>query len=280
MFHSRSMLFVCFQLITIVCLICSVNATAQTLDVFRGEKGEIKISGGTAHIPVMKEAAEKIMTFNPGIRISVAGGGSGVGVKQVGEGLVDIGNTGRTPTNEEVSKYGLKMFQWAIDGVGVIVHKTNSVKNLKKADLIKIFSGEISSWKNLGGPDKPINIYTRDEASGTREVFWEKGLNKGTISQKAKVVVSNGAMKSAVSTDPYSIGYTSVGHIDDSVARVTLDGIVPTIDTVKNGSYKISRGLYSNTKGEPKGLTKKFIDYLYSADGQKIIAEEGFIAVR
>ncbi len=274
------MLFVCFQFIAIVCLICSVNATAQTLDVFRGEKGEIKISGGTAHIPVMKEAAEEIMTFNPGIRISVAGGGSGVGVKQVGEGLVDIGNTGRTPTNEEVSKYGLKMFQWAIDGVGVIVHKTNSVKNLKKADLIKIFSGEISSWKNLGGPDKPINIYTRDEASGTREVFWEKGLNKGTISQKAKVVVSNGAMKSAVSTDPYSIGYTSVGHIDDSVARVTLDGIVPTIDTVKNGSYKISRGLYSNTKGEPKGLTKKFIDYLYSADGQKIIAEEGFIAVR
>ena len=250
------------------------------MDTFKGEKGEIKVSGGTAHIPVMIEAAKRIMTYNHDIRISVAAGGSGVGIKQVGEGLVDIGNTGRTPTSEEVGKYGLKMFQWAIDGVGVIVHKTNSTKNLKKADLIKVFSGEISSWKALGGPDKPISIYTRDEASGTREVFWEKGLDKGTITLKAKVVVSNGAMKSAVSTDPYGIGYTSVGHIDESVAPVALDGVMPTIETVKNGSYKISRGLYSNTKGEPKGLTKKFIEYLYSAEGQKIIVDEGFIAVK
>jgi phosphate transport system substrate-binding protein len=273
-------LFICFQFITIIGIYSSPNVTAQTLDVFKGEKGEIKVSGGTAHIPVMKEAAERIMNFNPNIRISIAAGGSGVGIKQVGEGLVDIGNTGRTPTSEEVGKYGLKMFQWAIDGVGVIVHKTNSIKNLKKADLIKVFSGEITNWKALGGPDKPISIYTRDEASGTREVFWEKGLDKVTISLKAKVVVSNGAMKSAVSTDPNGIGYTSVGHIDESVSPVALDGIMPTIDTVKNGSYKISRGLYSNTKGEPKGLTKKFIEYLYSAEGQKIIVDEGFIAVK
>lgn len=271
---------ICFQVIAIIGVIFTVNVLAQTLDTFKGEKGEIKVSGGTAHIPVMMEAAKRIMTYNHDIRISVAAGGSGVGIKQVGEGLVDIGNTGRTPTSEEVGKYGLKMFQWAIDGVGVIVHKTNGTKNLKKADLIKIFSGEISSWKALGGPDKPINIYTRDEASGTREVFWEKGLDKGTITLKAKVVVSNGAMKSAVSTDPYGIGYTSVGHIDESVAPVALDGVMPTIETVKNGSYKISRGLYSNTKGEPKGLTKKFIEYLYSAEGQKIIVDEGFIAVK
>lgn len=271
---------ICFQFMAIICFMFSTNITAQTLDAFKGEKGEIKVSGGTAHIPVMMEAAKRIMTYNHDIRISVAGGGSGVGIKQVGEGLVDIGNSGRTPTSEEVGKYGLKMFQWAIDGVGIIVHKTNGVKNLKKADLIKIFSGEITSWKALGGPDKPINVYTRDEASGTREVFWEKALDKGTISLKAKVVVSNGAMKSAVSTDPYAIGYTSVGHIDESVAPVILDGVMPTIETVKNGSYKISRGLYSNTKGEPKGLTKKFIEYLYSAEGQKIINSEGFIAVK
>jgi phosphate transport system substrate-binding protein len=268
------------QFIAIIGFIFTANVAAQTLDTFKGEKGEIKVSGGTAHIPVMMEAAKRIMSYNHDIRISVAGGGSGVGIKQVGEGLVDIGNTGRTPTKEEVGKYDLKMFQWAIDGVGVIVHKTNGTKNLKKTDLIKIFSGEISSWKALGGQDKPINVYTRDEASGTREVFWEKGLDKGTISLKAKVVVSNGAMKSAVSTDPYAIGYTSVGHIDESVAPVILDGVMPTIDTVKNGSYKISRGLYSNTKGEPKGLTRKFIEYLYSAEGQKIISDEGFIPVK
>ena len=280
MFGVRSRLYVYFQLVGIIFLLLSLDVGAQTLDVFKGEKGEIKISGGTAHIPVMKEAAQRIMTLNPNIRISIAAGGSGVGIKQVGEGLVDIGNTGRTPTSEEVSKYGLKMFQWAIDGVAVIVHKTNPVKNLKKSDLVRIFSGEISNWKLLGGADKPISIYTRDEASGTREVFSEKALDKGSITPKAKVVVSNGAMKSAIATDPNSIGYTSVGHVDNTVVSVILDGVAPTIDTVKNGSYKISRGLYSNTKGDPKGLTKKFIDYLYTPDGQKIIAEEGFIPVK
>ncbi len=261
-------------------LVWTSVSTAQALAAFKGEKGDIRISGGTAHIPVMKEAAKRIMTANPEIHISIAGGGSGVGIKQVGEGLVNIGNTGRTPTEEEVAKYGLKMFKWAVDGVGLIVHKTNNVKNLKKSDLIKIYSGEIANWKELGGSDKPINVYTRDEASGTREVFWEKGLSKGTITPKAKVVVSNGAMKSAIATDPNGIGYTSVGHIDETVSTAALDGVAPTIENVKNGSYKISRGLFSNTKGVPAGLTKKFIDYLFSPEGQKIVVDEGFIAVK
>ena len=92
-------------------LIWTSVSMAQSLDDFKGEKGDIRISGGTAHIPVMKEAAKRIMTINPTIHISIAGGGSGVGIKQVGEGLVHIGNTGRTPTDEEVAKYGLKMFK-------------------------------------------------------------------------------------------------------------------------------------------------------------------------
>lgn len=280
MLQRKRRLFLFIQLIALSVLVAVGNVNAQALDVFKGEKGEIMISGGTAHIPVMKEAAKNIMTANPNIHISIAGGGSGVGIKQVGEGLVNIGNTGRTPTDEEVAKYGLKMFKWAIDGVGVIVHKTNPVQNLKKDDLVKIYSGEIANWKQLGGADRPINVYTRDEASGTREVFWEKGLGKGTITLKAKVVVSNGAMKSAVANDPNGIGYVSVGHMDASVSPVALDSVVPAIETVKNGSYKISRGLYSNTKGEPAGLTKKFIDYLFSPEGQKIVIDNGFIAVK
>jgi phosphate transport system substrate-binding protein len=280
MFQSQWRFWVNFCLTLLAITLFTGWAAAQTLESFKGEKGEIKVSGGTAHIPVMKEAAQRIMKVNPNIRISIAAGGSGVGIKQVGEGLVDIGNSGRTPTDEEVAKYGLKMFKWAIDGVGVIIHKTNPVKNIKRSDLIKVFSGEITNWKALGGPDKAINLYTRDEASGTREVFWEKGLDKGTLSLKAKVVVSNGAMKSVVSNDPYGIGYTSVGHMDDTVSPVALDGVLPTVDTVKNDSYKIFRGLYSNTKGDPKGLTKKFIDYLFSAEGQKMVVMEGFIAVK
>lgn len=260
--------------------ISALPAFAADIDAFRGEKGEIKISGGTAHIPVMKDAAQRIMSKNPGIQISIAGGGSGVGIKQVGEGLVNIGNTGRKPTDSEVSRYSLKMYQWAVDGVAPVVNPRNKVKQLSKAQLAEIFAGRINNWKQLGGVDRKINLYTRDEASGTREVFWEKGLSKGRIAPSANVVISNGAMKSAVSQDPYAIGYVSVGHIDRTVAAVTLDGVTPTIRTVQDGSYPIARGLYSNTKGTPAGLTKKFIDYLYTPSGKTIIKKHGFIPVR
>ena len=255
-------------------------AWADPLAAFKGQKGEIKISGGTAHIPVMEEAAKRIRTLNPDIQISIAGGGSGVGIKQAGEGLVDIGNSGRKPTEEEVSKYGLKVFRWAVDGVGVVVNPTNPVKSLSSDQLKQIYAGTVNNWKALGGIDKAINLYTRDEASGTREVFWKNALKKVEINPGANVVPSNGAMKTAVANDPYAIGYVSVGHIDASVAPVALDGVVPTIETVRSGAYPVSRGLFSLTKGEPKGLARLFIDYLYGPDGQQIIAAKGFIPVQ
>lgn len=262
-------------------VLCSISSSfAGPLDAFKGEKGTVKISGGTAHIPVVKEAARLIMTANPDIQITIAGGGSGVGIKQVGEGLVDIGNTGRKPTDDEIKRYDLKLFLWAIDGVALIVNPNNKVRSLSKAQARDIYSGKIDNWKTLGGEDRKINIYTRDEASGTREVFWEKAIAKGTIAKSANVVVSNGAMKSAVSQDPYGIGYVSVGHIDKTVAPVTFDGVTPEIETVKSGKYTIARGLYSNTKGNPAPLTKKFLDFLFTDEGQKIIAEKGFIPVR
>ncbi|MGD9224819.1 MAG: phosphate ABC transporter substrate-binding protein [Desulfobacteraceae bacterium] len=257
----------------------AVAAAAGDLDAFKGASGTLKISGGTAHIPVMKVAAQKIMTAHADIKISIAGGGSGVGIKQVGEGLVDIGNSGRKPSETELKKYSLKMHQWAIDGVGVVVNPNNPVKSLTTANLKDIYAGKLTNWKALGGPDKTINLYTRDKASGTRAVFWKKALSKGDISAKAHFVPSNGAMKTAIAQDPYAIGYVSVGHIDKSVAPVSLDGVVPTLDNVKQGKYKVARGLYSNTRGDTGALAQKFIDYLYSAEGQKIVAEKGFIPV-
>lgn len=253
---------------------------ADALTAFKGEKGAVKVSGGTAHIPVMKEAAKQIISANPDIQITIAGGGSGVGIKQVGEGLVDIGNSGRKPTDDEVKRYGLKLYQWAIDGVAVVVNPKNKVRALTGAQMIEIFAGKIDNWKAVGGEDRKISLYTRDEASGTREVFWEKGLKKGAVATRANVVVSNGAMKTAVAQDPAGIGYVSVGHIDPTVAAVAIDGVAPTTESVTTGKYPIARGLYSNTKGDPAGLTKKFIDFLYSPDGQKIISASGFIPVK
>ena len=250
------------------------------LDSFEGQSGTLKIAGGTAHIPVMKEAAKRIMTRYKDIVITIGGGGSGVGIKQAGEGLVDIGNPGRAPKPEEIEPYDLKMFKWAIDGVAVTVNPANPVKSLTKDQLKDIYSEKIDNWKALGGADHEITVYTRDESSGTREVFWEKALDKGAISTKALFVPSNGAMKTAVANDPYAIGYVSVGHMDETVAPVTLDGVTPTLETVKNGQYKVSRGLYSNTKGEPKGLAKLFIDYLFTTEGQQIVIDSGFISVK
>jgi len=260
-------------------LAMAANVNAGTLDAFKGEKGTVRIAGGTAHIPVMKEAARLIMTFNPAIQITIAGGGSGVGIKQGGEGLADIGNTGRKPTEEEIARYDLKMFQWAIDGVGVVVHPRNPVKSLTKAALQDIFTGKIANWKTLGGADRGINVYIRDEASGTREVFGQMALAQKEATARANVVVSNGAMKSAVANDPYAIGYVSVGHIDPTVAPVSIDGIAPTLENVRERKYPIARGLFSNSRKEPQGLTKKFIDFLFSPEGRKIVADNGFIPV-
>ena len=256
------------------------SACAGALDTFQGEKGEINIAGGTAHIPVMKEAAARIMTLHPDIRISIAGGGSGVGIKQVGEGLVDIGNSGRKAKDKEIAQYGLEMFKWAIDGVGIVVNPKNSVRSLSQEQLAAMYAGKISNWKELGGQDRKINLYTRDEASGTRAVFWKKGLKKGVIASNANFVVSNGAMKGAISQDPYGVGYVSVGHIDSSIAPVAFNNVEPTLENVQAGKYPIARGLYSNTKGEPNGLVKKFIDYLFTVEGQEIVAGKGFIPVK
>jgi phosphate transport system substrate-binding protein len=261
-------------------LCISTWSWSAPLDAFNNETGTIRISGGTAHIPVMKAAAERIMSSHPDIHISIAGGGSGVGIKQVGEGLVDIGNSGRSPSDQEVSKYGLKMFKWAIDGVGVVVNPQNPVQSLTAAQLKDVFAGTITNWQQLGGRDKGINLYTRDEASGTREVFWKKALEKGEIAPTANVVPSNGAMKTAVANDPSGIGFVSVGHIDTTVAPVALDGVRPTLKTVQQGTYKVARGLFSNTKGSPTGLVQKFIDYLLSPEGQQIAAQKGFIRVK
>jgi phosphate transport system substrate-binding protein len=255
-------------------------AQEAQLGRFKSLEGKIDIAGGTAHIPVMKEAAEQIMKFNPKIRVTVAGGGSGVGVQKVGEGLVDIGNTGRALTPQEVEKYGLKTFPFAIDGVAVAVHPNNPVGNLRPHQVQEIFAGKITNWKDVGGRDAPINLFSRDEASGTREAFWEKLLNKGPVAEKANIVPSNGAMKVALAQDPNAIGYLGIGHVDKTVKALKLEGIDPTQENAKAGNYPVVRQLYMNTKGEPKPLVKAFIDYILSPAGIQIIQKHGYIPLK
>jgi phosphate transport system substrate-binding protein len=218
-----------------------------------------------------------MMQANPKIRITVAGGGSGVGVQKVGEGLVSIGNTGRALSPEEISKYGLKTFPFAIDGVAVAVNSGNPVSALSAEQLRDIFAGKVKNWKEVGGADADIHLYGRDEASGTREVFWEKLLKKGAVADKTNIVASNGAMKVAIAQDRTAIGYLGIGHADASVKAIKLDGVIPTQENAQSGSYPIVRKLYMNTKGEPTPLVKGFIEYILSPEGSKIIQKSGYI---
>jgi len=250
---------------------------SQALQPFLSLQGELAIAGGTAHIPVMEEAQKRIMTANPKISISVAGGGSGQGVKQVTAGLVHIGNTGRVLTEAEIAAGGLKSFPFAIDGVAVIVHPDNPVRNLTTQQVKDLFAGQVTGWKSVDGSDSAVHVFTREEGSGTRSTFWEVLLGKGDITPSANVVESNGSMKTAVAGDPGAIGYLSIGHLDDSIAAVSIDGVAPTQENAASGKYEVTRGLYMNTKGEPTGLTKAFIDYILGPEGAKIVEANNYI---
>lgn len=256
------------------------SATPPSADLarFEGLEGTLDIAGGTAHLKVMSEAAKRIMSAFPKIRITVAGGGSGQGVQQVGEGLVDIGNTGRPVSDAENERYGLTSYPFALDGVAVAVHPDNPVKALTTAQVRAVFAGTITRWKALGGPDRGINLYGRDEASGTRSVFWKQLLDKGAIAPSTNIVTSNGAMKTALSNDEAGIGYQSIGHVDETVAAVVLDGVPATQENATNGTYRVTRRLFMNTRSVPSPLARAFIDYLRSPEGASLVAAAGYIA--
>ena len=253
------------------------SEVSPSLRPFLGLEGNLDVAGGTAHIPVMKEAAKRIMTANPNVRITVAGGGSGVGIQKAGEGLVQIGNAGRPLSDDERAKFGLVSIPFAVDGVAVIVHPTRTIRDLTAQQVKDVFAGKVADWSELGGAPGAINLYGRDEASGTRSVFWKKALGKGEVAGSTNIVTSNGAMKTAISNDPRGIGYLSIGHVDAKVAAVAIDGIAPSQENAQSGAYEVTRKLFMNTKGEPGGLARVFIGYILSEDGAAIIRDCGYL---
>ncbi len=266
--------------ITVVSLAASAILFAGS-DPFAGLSGTLRIAGGTAHIPTMKAVAAEVTQAHPDVKIAIAGGGSGVGIKKAGEGLVDIGNAGRKASDAEIKKYGLVLHKWAIDGIAVVTSPENNITALSRQQIADVFAGKVTDWKALGGHPGAIHLYTRDAASGTRKVFWKKVLHKGTMAPNATVVASNGAMKRAISGDKGAMGFLSAGFIDTSVTGVAIDGVAPTHANIQNGSYTYARGLYSITKGEAKGLAKAMIDTMLSTHVQHdIVAAKGFVPVR
>ena len=260
-------------------IVSVLSAAVLTLTLCACSSGSstssITVAGSTTCLPIAEIAAEGFKE-ETGIDVLVSGLGSSAGIEAVSAGTADIASSSRG-LNADEQDLGLTPIVIAHDGIAVIVNEDNPVDNLSTEQLRDIYAGKITNWKELGGTDAPITLYTREDGSGTREVFVERALNKGSIVQSANVVNSNGAMKTAVAQDKQSIGYVGIGHVDKNVKALVFDKMVPSQENASNGTYKVTRLLFMNTKGAPEGITKAFIDYIYTPEGTEIIKKSGYI---
>ncbi|MGC9443661.1 MAG: phosphate ABC transporter substrate-binding protein PstS family protein [Candidatus Methanospirareceae archaeon] len=247
-----------------------------------GLSGELTIAGSTTVLPINQECARLLMDANPDLRISVSGGGSGHGVKSVGAGEIDIGAVSRDVKSSELEQYpDLNPVAIGKDSVAVVVHPGNTVSDLTLEQLAQIFSGEITNWKHVGGPDAEIRVITREEGSGTRETFETYVMTPFDlyIAAQASVKSSNGEVRATVSSDDRSIGYLSLGYVDSSMKALSVGGVEATVENVVAGDYPIQRSLYLITKGDPSTLEQAFLEFVLSSEGQAVVEDMGYIEV-
>jgi len=238
--------------------------------------GKVQMSGSTSMETVANALAEGFMLEHSGVSVDVQLGGSSVGVQDVQEGRSDIGNVSRELKDEET---GLTPHIMAIDGIAIIVNPANPVTDISKDDLIKVYTGEIKNWSDLGGNSEPIVVIGREAASGTRGAF-EELLKIQDECQYAQELNETGAVKTSVSSTPAAIGYISLEALDDTVIALDLDGAPATEEAIKAGEYALSRSFIMVTaEGELRPEVQAFIDYVMGAQGQTIVADNKLIAV-
>jgi phosphate transport system substrate-binding protein len=253
-----------------------------------GQKQTIKISGSTTVLPIIQKAADQYMEAHPDADIQITGGGSGVGIQAIGAKTVDIGMTSREVTKDEITKYpSFVVTTVAQDGIAVIVNPSNEIKFITQDQVKNIYLGTITKWTEINGANVPgtnnqIVVVGRDSASGTRTYFDEVVLLKATPTKNMLEKNSNGAVLQTIAQTPGSIGYVSIGFVSKDVKPLPIwwnsqQFIAPTLENVKTKTYPISRDLYVITNGKPTGLTGDFIKYILGPEGQKIVADEGYV---
>jgi phosphate transport system substrate-binding protein len=261
-----------------------------TTPVSTGPKQTIKISGSTTVLPIVQKAADQYMATHPNADIQVSGGGSGVGIQAIGAKTVDIGMTSREVTKAEMAKYpAFVITSIAQDGIAVIVNPKNEIPYITLDQVKGIYLGTITKWTEITGANVPgtnnqIVIIGRDSASGTRSYFDETVLLKATPAKTMLEKNSNGAVLQTVAQTPGSIGYVSIGFVSGDVKSLPIwynaqKIVAPTIDNIKLKTYPVSRDLYVITNGQPTGLAGDFIKYVLSTEGQKIVADEGYVTI-
>lgn len=238
--------------------------------------GDLTLNGSTSMAKVCQALGEAFMEKYPDVTVTKSGNGSGDAPKAVTAGTALIGDLSRNMKDEEDPDQ-FEINQIAIDGIAIAVNKENPVTELTSEQIAKIFTGEITNWKDVGGNDQTITVIGREAASGTRDGFEAIFGCEGTCKYAAEVT-STGEVVSKVGSDPSAIGYVSLDSVNDSVTACKVDGVEATEENIINGSYKAQRPFIQiYKKGSDSELVKAWFDFLYSDEGQQIISDVGLV---
>lgn len=240
--------------------------------------------------------AEAYQKIQPDVRISVTGGGSGTGITALMTDTVDIANASRAIKSEEIEEarsLGFEPIEIVVarDAIGVIVHPSNPVNQLTLKQISDIYKGTISNWSEVGGEDRPIVRLSRESNSGTHVYFLETVIRLGEkssdlFSEKTLLLPSSEGIIAEVHDNPNAIGYDGLGYITSDVKLLAiakdenLDYILPSVETVNNNLYPISRDLYMYSRGKPDGAIKTYIDWILDAEAQQIVVASGFVPIK
>jgi phosphate transport system substrate-binding protein len=239
----------------------------------------ISISGSTSVGPLMLKVQEKYEAANEGVTLEIQENGSGAGIKDVINGVSEIGMSSRELKSEEASQVDATVI--AHDGIALLVNPDNQVENITLEEIKDIYTGTITNWKELGGADAPIVVISREEGSGTRDAFQEiVGYKSEELIKDASIADGSGAVKTAVAGNENAIGFASFEYIDSSVAALKVNGVEAEADNVKAGQYQLSRPFLLVTKKD--SLTEAgtaLIDYVLSKEGQQIVKENKLITL-
>lgn len=251
----------------------------------------VTIKGSDTMVIMNAKLAEAFMKKNPGTQIHVMGGGSGVGLAALINGTADVAASSRPIKTSEVDKLKTRFATRGVgipiarDGLAVYLHSSNPVQELSLAQLRDIYTGRITNWKQLGGNDAPIILYSRENSSGTYTYFKDVVLVGKDYSPRAQTLQGTAAVVNAVSKDPNGIGYGGAAYAKGvKFAKVKKDeksqAYWPSLETVRSGEYPISRYLYLYLRTNPGGDAKRFIDWTLTAEGQKIVTDSGYFPVK
>jgi phosphate transport system substrate-binding protein len=265
--------------------IIAIAAMAAAVGTASAED-KIVVEGSTTVGPIAKAFAEYYMGANPEVNITVSESGSGNGAKTMVNGTCDVAIMSRPMKDTEfkaAADGGIQPVAHvvALDGLPILVHPSNPVQDLTVEQVRKIYLGEITNWKEVGGPDKAIVIISRDTNSGTYETFEKLVMAKQKIHENCEYVGSNGAIRSRVQSTPAAVGYAGLGFVDKTVKALKINGIYPSAETVQTGEYPIARPLFMYTNGYPKlgSPLYQFVTIHLTEDGQEMVEDIGFVPV-